>query len=56
MLLITSYKLKMKKYYKCKGRIRVIGLVTLHSSGISTEVTLKICSELLLLQLRAREF
>ena len=30
MLLITSYRLTRKKCCKCKGTIRVIGLVTLH--------------------------
>ena len=33
MLLITSYKLTRKKFCKCKGTIRVIGLVTLQSLG-----------------------
>ena len=30
MLLITSYRLTRKKCCKCKGPIRVIGLVILH--------------------------
>ena len=33
MLLITSYRLTRKKCCKCKGMIRVIGLVTLQSLG-----------------------
>ena len=33
MLLITSYRLTRKKFCKCKGMIRVIGLVTLQSLG-----------------------
>ena len=33
MLLITSYRLTRKKCCKCKGTIRVIGLVTLQSLG-----------------------
>ena len=33
MLLITSYRLTKKKCCKCKGMIRVIGLVTLQSLG-----------------------
>ena len=33
MLLITSYRLTRKKRCKCKGVIRVIGLVTLQSLG-----------------------
>ena len=33
MLLITSYRLTMKKCCKCKGTIRVIGPVTLQSLG-----------------------
>ena len=59
MLLITSYRLTRKKCCKCKGIIRVIGLVTLHpweNQHRLQEVTLKICSKHLLLQLRVREF
>ena len=33
MLLITSYRFTGKKCCKCKGMIRVIGLVTLQSLG-----------------------
>ena len=33
MLLITSYRLIRKKCCKCKGTIRVIGLVILQSLG-----------------------
>ena len=33
MLLITSYRLTRKKCCKCKGTVRVIGLVTLQSLG-----------------------
>ena len=33
MLLITSYRLKRKKCCRCKGMVRVIGLVTLQSLG-----------------------
>ena len=33
MLLITSYRLTRKKCCKCKGMIRVIGLVTLQFLG-----------------------
>ena len=33
MLLITSYRLTRKKCRKCKGTIRIIGLVTLQSLG-----------------------
>ena len=33
MLLITSYRLTREKCCKCKGTIRVIGLVTLQSLG-----------------------
>ena len=33
MVLITSYRLMRKKCFKCKGTIRVIGLVTLQALG-----------------------
>ena len=33
MLLIISYRLARKKCWKCKGMVRVIGLVTLQSLG-----------------------
>ena len=33
MLLITSYRLTKKKCRKCKGTMKVIGLVTLQSLG-----------------------
>ena len=33
MLLITYYRLARKKCCKCKGTVRVIGLVTLQSLG-----------------------
>ena len=59
MLLITSYRLTRKKCCKCKGMIRVVGLVTLcpwENQHRLQEVTLKICSKLLPLQLRVREF
>ena len=59
MLLITSYRLTRKKCCKCKGTIRVIGLVTLHpweNQHRLQVVTLKICSKHLLLHLRMREF
>ena len=59
MLLITSYRLTRKTCCKCKGMIRVIGLVTLHpweNHHRLQEVTLKIFSKHLLLQLRVREF
>ena len=36
-LLITSYRLTRKKCCKCKGTIRVIGLVTLQSLGELTQ-------------------
>ena len=58
MLLITYYRLARKKCCKCKGMIRVIGLVTLcpwENQHRLQEVTLKICSKHLLLQLRVRE-
>ena len=35
MLLITSYRLTRKKCCKCKGMIRVIGLVTLSLGELS---------------------
>ena len=59
MLLITSYILTRKKCCKCKGTVRVIDLVTLclwENSHRLQEVTLKIYSKHLLLQLRVREF
>ena len=37
MLLITSYRLTRKKCCKCKGTVRVIGLVTLQSLGELTQ-------------------
>ena len=37
MLPITSYRLTKKKCCKCKGSIRVIGLVTLQSLGELTD-------------------
>ena len=33
MLLSVSYRLTRKKCFKCKGEIRVIGLITLQSLG-----------------------
>ena len=36
ILLITSYRLTRKKCCKCKGMIRVIGLLTLQSLGAQT--------------------
>ena len=39
MLLITSYRLTRKKCCKCKGTIRVIGLVTLQSLGGLTQIS-----------------
>ena len=39
MLLITSYRLTRKKCCKCKGTIRVIGLVTLQSLGELTQAS-----------------
>ena len=59
MLPITSYRLTRKKCCKCKGTIRVIGLITLQSMGELAqvqEVTLRIRSKHLLLQLRVSEF
>ena len=39
VLLITSYRLTRKKCCKCKGMIRVIGLVTLQSLGESAQTS-----------------
>ena len=39
MLLITSYRLTRKKCCKCKGMVRVIGVVTLQSLGELTQIS-----------------
>ena len=56
MLLITSYRLTRKKCCKCKGTIRVIGLVTLQSLGELTQASGIYFKDMqyLLLQLRVR--
>ena len=56
MLLITSYRLTRKKCCKCKGTIRVIGLVTLQSLGELTQASGSYFKDMqyLLLQLRVR--
>ena len=58
---VTDYFLQInkEKCCKCKGMIRVIGLITLcpwENQHRLQEVTLKICSKHLQLQFRVREF